>query len=135
MTHNDGHEQQTRVIPRAEWKDTFDAFTRTHLDDELRGATATLELLSPDLGDQLDDRPVRLLGITWDDKSGALDVFFEDIDHLAFQPESIAVIEADDGFLLEIEIVQQEGERELLHVHRREPLAKTTPLPKDRHIG
>ena len=42
----------TKLIPREQWQETFDRFTKRHLRDDLPEAV-TIEHLSPDLGDQV----------------------------------------------------------------------------------
>ncbi|MGH2345062.1 MAG: DUF5335 family protein [Chloroflexota bacterium] len=54
----------TRSIPRAEWTSTLDSFSRAHL-----GATATLEVLGTDVGDQLVGEGI-FRGISADEKDG-----------------------------------------------------------------
>ena len=63
----------TKQLPRAEWKDYFDRFTREHLRDDSPGA-ATIEIMSPTLGDQFEVSSIRLLGLSFDPKSQALEV-------------------------------------------------------------
>jgi len=55
----------TRSIPRAEWTSTLDSFSRAHL-----GATATLEVLGTDVGDQLVVGEGVFRGISADEKDG-----------------------------------------------------------------
>src|SRR4051794_20512971 len=97
----------TRQIPRAEWQSYFDRFTREHLaaDEGAVHRAATVELLSQSLGDQYEATVVRLMGLAYDPKSNAFEVLLEDVDHLAFAPSQIWVIEEDDGFVSTLELV------------------------------
>lgn len=105
----------TKEIPGHQWKDYFDRFTKRHLRDD-RPETVTLEFLSPDLGGQIETEKARLLGISYDPKSKALEVLLENVDHLVFHPKEVWAIEEADGFLSGIEIVRDEGTKEILTI-------------------
>jgi hypothetical protein len=51
----------TREIPRSEWLHFCDSFTNRHI-----GANVSLEVLSPDLGDQVEAEDVPLQGVSAD---------------------------------------------------------------------
>jgi hypothetical protein len=108
----------TREIPRSDWSGYFDRFTEHHLRRPGR-ELVTIEVLSPEIGDQVQARSAPLLGIVYDRQSNALEVLLKDADHLAFQPENIWVVEQDDGALVTVEVVKADGTKELLHMHRR----------------
>jgi hypothetical protein len=120
----------TKQIPRSEWKAYLDRFTRQHLTEDPPEAV-TVEVFSPTVGDQFEARTERLLGLTYDPKSSAVEVLLEDVDHLVFQPVEIWVIETGDGFISTMELVRADGTRELLYIHRSGPPAPiyegTTP--------
>ncbi|HEY7699701.1 MAG TPA: DUF5335 family protein, partial [Vicinamibacteria bacterium] len=82
---------QTRQIPRHQWKEYFDRFTKRHLRDD-RVEAATIELLSPALGDQFEVEGAPLLGISYDPKSEALEVLLKNMDHLVFEPKEISAV-------------------------------------------
>jgi hypothetical protein len=105
----------TRQLLRHEWKDYFDRFTRAHLATDGPGA-ATLELISPALGDQIEASAARLLGLTYDPKNQVFEVAMEDLDHLVFRPSEIWVLEDEPGLVSTIEIVDQDGTKEILYV-------------------
>jgi hypothetical protein len=118
----------TKQIPRAEWKDYFERFTRDHLarkPDE----TVDIEVLSPRLGDQLEAAAERLVGIVYDPRSNAFQVLLENLDHLVFEPLDVWVIEEDDGFVSAIELVRPDGTREIVHLMQAGPLAPLDELP------
>jgi len=96
----------------------FDRFTKRYLRDD-RPETARIELLSPALGDQVEaEAAVQLLGISYDPKSEALEALLENMDHLVFQPKEIWAVEEEGGFLPSIEIVRDDGTKEILTVRR-----------------
>ncbi len=107
----------TVQLPRQQWKDYFDRFTKKYLRDD-RPEAATIELLSPLLGDQFEVDRVQLLGISYDPKSDVLEVLLENLDHLVFQPKEISAIEEKDGFVSGIKIVRGDGTKEVLTIRR-----------------
>ena len=112
--------ETTKQIPSQQWKDYFDRFTKRHLRDD-RPEAATIELLSSSLGDQVEVEGARLLGISFDRKSKALEIPLEGMDHLVFQPKKISVIEEKDGFIPSSEIVRDDDTKEILTVRRADP--------------
>ena len=112
----------TKQLPRAEWKDYFDRFTRERLGDDAPGAV-TVEVISPTLGDQFEVSAVRLLGLAYDPKSRIFEVLVEDVDHLTFNPSEIWVLEGEPGFISTVEMVTADGGKEIIYVRRSGPLA------------
>jgi len=112
----------TKQLPRAEWKDYFDRFTRERLGDDAPGAV-TVEVISPTLGDQFEISAVRLLGLAYDPKSQIFEVLVEDVDHLTFRPSDIWVLEGEPGFISTVELVKADGGKEIIYVRRSGPLA------------
>jgi hypothetical protein len=118
----------TRQLPRSEWKVYFDRYTREHLssvdvDESEVHDVAIVEVLLPKLGDQFEVTFEPLLGMTYDPKSNAFELVLRDIDHLVFRPAEIAVIEDDDGFISEIEVVRADDVKEIVHLRRSGPPA------------
>jgi hypothetical protein len=109
--------QATKQIPRQHWKDYFNRFTKQYLRDD-RPEAATLEVLSPALGDQVEVEAAHLLGISFDPKSDAIEVLLQNMDHLVYRPREIWVIEEEDGFLSSIEIVRDDDAKEILSIRR-----------------
>jgi hypothetical protein len=120
----------TKQIPREEWQPYFERFTRQSLKGEPPEA-ATIEVLSPTLGDQFETRTARLDGLSYDPKSKAFEVAFEDpqVDHLVFEPVEIWVMEEDWGFISTLELVRPDGLKEIVHVSRSGPPAPRYDLP------
>lgn len=114
---------KTTQIPRGEWSDYFDKFTRQHLKNDLPDL-ATLEVLSPRLGDQVYAQNARLLGLSYDPHGEAFEVMLAGADHLTFQPEEIWVLEGDADVIAVFELVQSDGTRQLIHVKAGGPLVE-----------
>jgi hypothetical protein len=124
----------TRQLPRAEWQAYFDRYTRAHLagaDEAGVHEIAIVEVLLPRLGDQFEVTFEPLLGMTYDPKSNAFELLLRDVDHLIFRPAEIAVIEDDDGFISELEIVRADDVKEIVHLRRSGPpaLRQDSPAP------
>jgi hypothetical protein len=107
----------TQQLPRAEWKDYFDRFTRKHLGSAAPEA-ATVEVMSPTLGDQFEVSAVRLLGLSYDPKSQDLEVLLENVDHLIFHPKAIWIVEGEPDFIATLEVVRADDTKEIIYVRR-----------------
>jgi hypothetical protein len=118
----------TKQLPRAEWKDYFDRFSREHLRDDQSGA-ATVEVISPTLGDQFEVSAVRLLGLVYDPKSEAFEVALEDVEQVAIYPAEIWVLEGEPGFIATLEVIRRDGIKEIIYVRRSGPLAPRYEFP------
>src|SRR5437763_10032467 len=124
----------TRQLPRAEWKDYFDRFTREFLKGD-RPGTATVEVISPTLGDQFEVSSVRLLGLDYDPKGETFEVLLDEVDHLVFQPQEIWILEGETGFISTIEVVRSDGGKEILYVRSNGPLAPRPDISSRRGAG
>lgn len=114
----------TKQLPREDWQSYFEKFTERHVSDQAK-ETVTIEVFSPDIGDQVEARDVPLLGITYDAKDDLLDVFVGDtLDHLIFTPREIHVVEEDDGFVSSLQVTRDEDVREVLQMRRGQPDAR-----------
>ena len=120
----------TRRLPPEQWKDYFDRFTRDHLRSEAPGA-ATIELISPTLGDQFEVSALRLLGLSYDPKTRELQIMLENVDHLVFTPKEIWVLEGEAGFIATLEIVRPDDSKEIVYIRRGGSLAPRYQFPLD----
>lgn len=112
----------TKQIPREQWKDYFDRFTKT-LVREGQQESVTIELISPGLGDQIEVDAAHLFGISYDPRSGTLEVLLDRVDRLVYQPKEIWVMEEEDGLISSLEIVRDGGTKEILTFRRSSPPA------------
>jgi hypothetical protein len=108
---------ETRHIPREELSTYFDSFTKRFLQDGSPEAV-DVELLEPVLGDQVAVSGARLLGVTYDKQANALEVSLESGNHRTYAPEAVWTIEESDGFVSAIEVVRNDGTREVVSVKR-----------------
>lgn len=107
----------THQLPREEWARYFAAFTERFFDDA-NPETATVEVLSPELGAQVAADRVRAHGIIYDPKSHALEVALEKLDHLVYHPKEVWVVEEEDGFVSIVEVVRTDGTKEIIRFER-----------------
>jgi Family of unknown function (DUF5335) len=78
-----------RKLDKSEWKPFFDGISKV-----LGAKQAEIEVLSLDLGDQVEAEWLPLLGLTYDPKNDVLEVGLEGLDHLISKPRDIYV---EDG--------------------------------------
>jgi hypothetical protein len=124
----------TKQVPRSEWKDYFDRFTRERLRSDAPEA-ATVEVMSPTLGDQFEVSAVRLLGLSYDPRSEDLEVLLENVDHLIFHPKEIWVLEGEPGFIATLEVIHPDDTKEIIYVRRSGAPAPYEAPPKGARAG
>jgi hypothetical protein len=119
----------TKQIAAHDWKAFFDDFSRQQLTEEQPKA-ATVEVLSPSLGDQIEVLVTRLLGLGYDPRSEAFSVFLDDVaDHLIFHPSEVWIVQDQDGFISTVQLACSDGHKEIIHLWRTGPLAPLLPDP------
>jgi hypothetical protein len=94
------------LLPLA-WQKYFDEFSK-----QLNQGLLHLEVIADELGDQVETDWVPIKGISYNPRTGELDIFTEHIDHRS-QPKSIMVQEID-GYVTAIEITDEADERNIL---------------------
>ena len=117
---------KTTQIPRGEWSDYFDNFTRQHVRNDLPDLV-TIEVLSPRLGDQVYAQNANLLGLSFDPHDEAFEVMLAGADHMTFKPAEIWVLEGSADVIAVFELVQDDGTRQLIHVKAGGPVAAGEP--------
>jgi Family of unknown function (DUF5335) len=108
---------QTRKLPTDGMQRYFDDFSRRFLMNESTDV-ADVEELGMDLGDQVANEGVHLVGISYDPHTRALEVELETGDHRTYQPKEVWVVEESDGFVRALEIVRDDGTKEIVRVRR-----------------
>ena len=118
MTTNDPTpELETRKIPQDQMERYFDAFTKHFLAHESTNAV-DVELVAPDWGDQFVAEGAHLYGITYDPKDDAIEFEMEGGDHRILHPREVWVAEEVDTFIKAIQVVRDDGAREVARVNR-----------------
>jgi len=110
----------TTKVPENQLADYFKEFTKRFLLDDAP-ELATVEVLSPEWGDELESEGERLLGITYDNHKNSLEFELESGDHRIYEPREVWVMEDKDGFVSGVEVVRKDGSKEIVTV-RRAPL-------------
>jgi len=108
---------ETKRIARDQLTRYFDAFSRKFLMPDSPGA-ADVEVVGPELGDQRLANKARLLGVDYDPHTNALELELESGDHRSFNPREVWAVEESDGFVSGIQIVRDDGAKELVNITR-----------------
>jgi hypothetical protein len=108
---------QTTEITRTEWQSFFDSFSRKH-----QGWLATLEILGPDIGAQVEERELAFEGIT--DESDEADVNTimimtggkadDHVTHTITRPTEVSLERTDEGADAALAIKSEDGITALL---------------------
>jgi hypothetical protein len=108
---------ETKKIPEDQLEEYFANFTKNFL---LRDSTnrVNLEILGDDLGDQFEAEDTPIFGITYDRKEKGLEFELEAGDHRILNPKEVWVAEDFDGFIRSIEVVTDDGLRQVATVKR-----------------
>jgi hypothetical protein len=109
----------TTEIPRDSWRGYFDEFSKA-----LPTVEATIEVVGPDVGDQIEAERLVLTGITYDNKDDILVVGLdapggspEELQHIIYGPQTIlATGGAEEGELLVFDVMDGEGRQHLLRI-------------------
>jgi hypothetical protein len=107
----------TKQIPREQLFKYFDAFTKRFL-GEHSPERVDIEVLTTDVGDQRVVGGAPLLGITYEPGDNTLEFELESGDHRAFHPQEVWVNEESGGFVTAVEVVRDDGVREVMRVER-----------------
>jgi hypothetical protein len=108
-----------RKLDKKEWKPFFESISKV-----LPGKQAEVEVLSLNLGDQVEAEWLPLIGLTYDPKDDLLDVALEGVDHMIPKPREIYVEDGGVG-LASVAVVDVEGRRQLVKL--RDPIALPAP--------
>jgi hypothetical protein len=109
----------TTKIPEDQLADYFAAFTRRFLSDE-SPECVDIEVMEPDWGDQPLARCAHLLGITYERRTRRLEFELDSADHRIEEPAEVWVLEEPDGFLSALEVVYEDGSRQVVSIKRVE---------------
>jgi len=108
---------ETKKIPEDRLEEYFANFTKNFL---LRESTnrINLEVLGDDLGDQFEAEDSPIFGITYEPNDKSLEFELEAGDHRILNPKEVWVAEEFDGFIKSIEVVTDDGLRQVATVKR-----------------
>jgi hypothetical protein len=115
--NNPTSDLETKKIPQDQLETYFDAFTKHFLLHDSTNAV-DVELVAPDWGDQFAAEGAHLYGITYDPKDDAIEFELEGGDHRIQHPLEVWVAEEIDTFIKAIQVVREDGAREIARVNR-----------------
>ena len=107
-------------IDRNGWAPFLDGVTNS-----LIGKQAEIEVVSLDLGDQIEAEWTPLIGITYDRKDDLIEIALDELDHLVRSPRQLFADYGIGGIVAAIEIVDGDGNRQI--VKFKDPLALPAP--------
>ena len=108
---------QTKEITRTEWPSFFDSFSREH-----EGWLATLEILGPDIGAQIEERDLPFEGITdeWNETEGNTITIMsgartdDHVTHTIRRATEVSLEQTDEGADAALAIKSEDGVTALL---------------------
>jgi hypothetical protein len=105
-----GREMATRKLERSEWESFFNRVSKN-----LRSVEGQLEVVSEELGDQVEVEWSFVEGLSYDPKDRVFEIQFAEgkHDHLIQNPVEI-YIEEEAGALKSVEIIKEDGTRFVL---------------------
>jgi hypothetical protein len=115
-------------IERNGWAPFLDGVTNS-----LIGKQAEIEVVSLDLGDQIEAEWTPLIGITYDRKDDLIEIALDELDHLVRSPRQLFVDYAVGGIVAAIEIIDGDGNRQI--VKFKDPLALPAPAQDAGHVA
>jgi hypothetical protein len=110
-------------IDRERWAAFLDSITNS-----LTGQQAEIEVISLDLGDQIEAEWVPLIGVSYDHRSDLIEIALEGHDHLIRSPRKLSIDYAVGQLAAALEIVDGDETRQI--VRFRNPLALPAPAPE-----
>jgi len=107
---------ETKRIATDQLTRYFDAFSKRFLMADAV-ERADVEILD-DRGDRALASGVKLLGVDYDPHTNALELELESGDHRAFNPREVWAVEEPDGFISALQVVRDDGAREIVNIRR-----------------
>ena len=117
MTAPRNSDIETRRIPENQLEEYFTRFTRQFLVHD-KTNRIDVEVLGTDLGDQFEAENSKFFGITYEPKEKSLEFELEGGDHRILNPKEVWAAEDADGFITAIEVVSEDGTRQVARVKR-----------------
>jgi hypothetical protein len=105
----------TRKLDKQEWKPFFEGISKV-----LGAKQAEIEVMSLNIGDQVEAEWLPLIGLTYDPKDDILDIALEGLDHVIPKPREIYAEDGGVG-LASFAVVDNKGTRHIVKL--RDPLA------------
>ena len=107
----------TRRLSTDDMKEYFDRFNKHFLSNESTDV-ADVEVIGPNIGDQVSASGAHLIGITYDPREKSLEIALDGGDLRTYKPKEVWAIEEDDGFIRALEIARDDVATEIVRVRR-----------------
>ena len=109
-----GFAMKTKYIPRNQWREFFDIFSRQH-----EGWLVTLEILGADIGAQVEERSLAFEGIVEEVQGNEILIMFgakpdDHITHSISDPATVSLEQTDEGADAALAIKSADGVTALL---------------------
>jgi hypothetical protein len=105
----------TQKLDKTTWQKTFDQMSKSLL----VGKQVEIEVTGLDIGDQIEQDWIQLLGISYDPKDDLIQILVEGLDHLIRKPREVWVDHGAIG-LVSMEVIDADDVRQIIRL--REPL-------------
>ncbi|HEU4853317.1 MAG TPA: DUF5335 domain-containing protein [Telluria sp.] len=105
----------TVKLDKAAWQKTFDQMSKSLL----VGKQVEIEVIGLNIGAQIEQKWIQLMGISYDPKDDLIEILVEGLDHLIPKPREVWVDQGATG-LASIEVVDADDVRQIIRL--REPL-------------
>jgi len=107
----------TRRLSTDDMKEYFDRFNKHFLNNESTDV-ADIEVIGPNIGDQVSATGAHLVGITYDPRNQSLEIALDGGDMRTYKPKQVWAVEEDDGFIRALEIARDDDATEIVRVRR-----------------
>jgi hypothetical protein len=105
----------TTKLDKAAWQKTFDQLSKS----QLVGKEVDIEVTGLEIGDQVEQEWIQLLGISYDPRNDLIEILVEGLDHLISRPREVWVDHGPAG-LVSMEVIDADDVRQIVRL--REPL-------------
>ena len=105
----------TTKLDKAAWRKTFDQLSKS----SLVGKEVEIEVTGLNIGDQIEQEWIQLLGMSYDPKNDVIEILVEGLDHLIHKPREVWVDLGPIG-LVSMEVIDDDDVRQIIRL--REPL-------------
>lgn len=105
----------TTKLDKTAWQTTFDQLSKSLL----VGKEVEIEVTGLRIGDQIEQKWIQLLGMSYDPKSDVIQILVEGLDHLIHKPREVWIDQGPIG-LASMEVIGGDDLRQIIRL--REPL-------------
>jgi hypothetical protein len=102
-----------RKLEKSEWESYFNEWDKKYREGLVPKREVQIEMVNPDLGDQVETFWQELVGLDYDPKNDIFEVAAERHDHLIHKPTEIYVDEENDDIKV-VEVVQWDGTKHII---------------------